>query len=84
MLAGGQKFYYLDFETAMFLLGGGSNGRYYDAATGRFVSEDRIRYGAWRFSGNGSPGKKSFAEASPTIESLLLNRSLKRTLPLNC
>jgi hypothetical protein len=40
MLAGGKKQYYLDFETAMYLLGSGNNGRYCDAAAGRFVSED--------------------------------------------
>ena len=40
MLAGGKKQYYLDQETALYLLGSGNNGRYYDAATGRFLSED--------------------------------------------
>ena len=40
MMAGGKKQYYLDMESALYLLGGGNNGRYYDAATGRFLSED--------------------------------------------
>ena len=40
MMAGGKKQYYLDMESALYLLGGGNNGRYYDAATGRFMSED--------------------------------------------
>ncbi len=38
--AGGKKQYYLDQEIALYLLGGGNNGRYYDAVTGRFLSED--------------------------------------------
>ena len=38
--AGGKKQYYLDQEMALYLLGSGNNGRYYDAATGRFLSED--------------------------------------------
>ena len=38
--AGGKKQYYLDQEIALYLLGSGNNGRYYDAATGRFLSED--------------------------------------------
>ncbi len=40
MMAGGKKQYYLGMESALYLLGGGNNGRYYDAATGRFLSED--------------------------------------------
>ena len=40
MLAGGKKQYYLDQEIALYLLGSGNNGRYYDATTGRFLSED--------------------------------------------
>ena len=40
MMAGGKKQYYRDMESALYLLGGGNNGRYYDAATGRFLSED--------------------------------------------
>ncbi len=40
MLAGGKKQYYLDQEIALYLLGSGNNGRYYDASAGRFVSED--------------------------------------------
>ena len=40
MLAGGKKQYYLDQEIALYLLGSGDNGRYYDATTGRFLSED--------------------------------------------
>ena len=43
MLAGGKKQYYFDPETRLHLLGTGTNGRYYDAATGRFTSEDPIR-----------------------------------------
>jgi len=43
MMAGGKKQYYLDMESALYLLGGGNNGRYYDAATGRFLSEDPTR-----------------------------------------
>jgi uncharacterized protein RhaS with RHS repeats len=49
MMAGGKKHYYLDLETGVYLLGGGNSdggGRYYDAATGRFLSEDPKR--AWR------------------------------------
>ena len=38
--AGGKKQYYLDQEIALYLLGSGNNGRYYDAAAGRFLSED--------------------------------------------
>ena len=38
--AGGKKQYYLDQEIALYLLGSGNNGRYYDAVTGRFLSED--------------------------------------------
>ncbi len=38
--AGGKKQYYLDQEIALYLLGGGNNGRYCDAAAGRFLSED--------------------------------------------
>jgi RHS repeat-associated protein len=38
--AGGKKQYYLDQEIALYLLGSGNNGRYYDATTGRFLSED--------------------------------------------
>ncbi|NNM88460.1 MAG: hypothetical protein HKL95_08065 [Phycisphaerae bacterium] len=40
MLAGGKKQYYLDQEIALYLLGSGNKGRYYDATTGRFLSED--------------------------------------------
>ncbi|NNM87187.1 MAG: hypothetical protein HKL95_01575, partial [Phycisphaerae bacterium] len=40
MLAGGKKQYYLDMEIALYLLGCGNNGRYYDPVTGRFLSED--------------------------------------------
>lgn len=36
----GRKQYYLDQEIALYLLGAGNNGRYYDAAAGRFLSED--------------------------------------------
>jgi RHS repeat-associated protein len=49
MLAGGKKQYYLDMETSLYLLGSGQTaggGRYYDAAVGRFVSEDPIRHQA--------------------------------------
>ena len=38
--AGGKKQYYLDQEIALYLLGSGNNGRYCDAAAGRFLSED--------------------------------------------
>ncbi|HXE56245.1 MAG TPA: hypothetical protein VN541_24675 [Tepidisphaeraceae bacterium] len=44
MLAGGEKQYYLDDETQLYLLGTGTNGRYYDPAVGRFISEDPIRH----------------------------------------
>ena len=43
MGAMGQKQYYFDPETQLYLLGMGTNGRYYDAATGQFISEDPIR-----------------------------------------
>jgi RHS repeat-associated protein len=43
MGAMGQKQYYLDLETQLYLLGTGTNGRYYDAAAGRFISEDPVR-----------------------------------------
>jgi RHS repeat-associated protein len=43
MGAMGQKQYYLDPETQLYLLGTGTNGRYYDPATGQFISEDPIR-----------------------------------------
>ena len=49
MLAGGRKQYYLDLETSLYLLGAGQTaggGRYYDAAAGRFTSEDPIRHQA--------------------------------------
>lgn len=49
MLAGGKKQYYLDMETSLYLLGTGQTGgggRYYDAAVGRFTSEDPIRHQA--------------------------------------
>jgi RHS repeat-associated protein len=47
MLAGGKKHYYLDSETSLYLLGSGNTdggGRYYDAATARFTSEDPDRH----------------------------------------
>ncbi len=58
MMAGGKKQYYLDMESALYLLGGGNNGRYYDAATGRFLSEDPTREAGgddnlYRYAGNG-------------------------------
>ena len=43
MGAMGQKQYYLDAETQLYLLGTGTNGRYYDPNTARFVSEDPTR-----------------------------------------
>ena len=43
MGAMGQKQYYFDSETQFYLLGSGTNGRYYDANTARFVSEDPVR-----------------------------------------
>ncbi len=62
MGAGGQKQYYLDPETGLYLLGMGGNGhtaggRYYDPATGRFLSEDPIRFASgdpnfFRYVGN--------------------------------
>jgi RHS repeat-associated protein len=42
----GQKQYYLDAETELYLLGGGSGGRYYDDKTAHFMSEDPIRHDA--------------------------------------
>jgi RHS repeat-associated protein len=39
----GQKQYYLDLETQFFLLGTGSDGRYYDPSVARFIAEDPIR-----------------------------------------
>ena len=55
--AGGKKQYYLDQEMALYLLGGGNNGRYYDAATGRFLSEDPTKEAGgdanlFRYAGN--------------------------------
>ena len=57
MLAGGKKQYYLDQEIALYLLGSGNNGRYYDAATGRFLSEDPAKEAGgdenlYRYAGN--------------------------------
>jgi RHS repeat-associated protein len=57
MGAWGQKQYYLDPETQLFLLGSGTDGRYYDPSTGRFLSEDPIRWDAgdenlYRLTGN--------------------------------
>jgi RHS repeat-associated protein len=60
MLAGGRKQYYLDLETSLYLLGAGQTaggGRYYDAAAGRFTSEDPVRHQAgdpnlYRYVGN--------------------------------
>ena len=57
MLAGGRKQYYLDQEIALYLLGSGNNGRYYDAAAGRFLSEDPTREAGgdadlYRYAGN--------------------------------
>jgi RHS repeat-associated protein len=57
MMAGGKKQYYLDMESALYLLGGGNNGRYYDAATGRFLSEDPTKEtggdeNLYRYAGN--------------------------------
>jgi RHS repeat-associated protein len=43
---GGQKGYYFDRDLALYLLGIGDNGRHYDAAAGRFTSEDPIRQAA--------------------------------------
>ena len=56
-MAGGKKQYYLDMESALYLLGGGNNGRYYDAATGRFLSEDPTKEAGgdenlFRYAGN--------------------------------
>ena len=48
MGAMGQKQYYFDPETQLYLLGMGTNGRYYDAATGQFISEDPIRQAGGR------------------------------------
>ena len=55
--AGGKKQYYLDREIALYLLGSGNNGRYYDAATGRFLSEDPTKESGgdsslFRYAGN--------------------------------
>ena len=57
MLAGGKKQYYLDQEIALYLLGSGNNGRYYDATTGRFLSEDPTKEAGgdsnlFRYTGN--------------------------------
>jgi len=41
MLAGGRKQYYLDPETALYLLGSGNDGRYYDPATARSSAKTR-------------------------------------------
>ncbi len=49
MLAGGKKQYYLDAETELYLLGSGNaqgGGRYYDAHSARFLSEDPDRHEA--------------------------------------
>jgi RHS repeat-associated protein len=40
----GQKGYYRDDTLDLYLLGGGNGGRYYDAAQGRFISEDPKRH----------------------------------------
>ena len=54
---GGQKQYYLDAETELYLLGSGNNGRYYDPNTARFASEDPTRQASgdenlYRYVGN--------------------------------
>ncbi len=62
MLAGGQKQYYFDSETELYLLGtgnGSGGGRYYDATVGRFVSEDVKRQGA------GNPNLFGYVENNP-------------------
>jgi RHS repeat-associated protein len=58
-LSGGKKGYYLDMETALYLLGSGSDGRYYDPLTARFVNEDPER------EAKGNPNLFMYAENDP-------------------
>ncbi len=44
LLWGGQKGYYYDADTQLYLLGAGTTGRWYDPATGKFLSEDPTRH----------------------------------------
>ena len=46
LLWGGQKGYYFDADTQLYLLGAGTTGREYDPSTGKFLSEDPTRYAA--------------------------------------
>jgi RHS repeat-associated protein len=59
MIAGGKKQYYLDLETALYLLGSGMNGRYYDPATARFMSENPQRHRA------GDPNLFAYVQNDP-------------------
>ncbi len=60
----GQKGYYLDAETQLYLLGGGGgSARYYDPVPGRFISQDRIGMGGgdanlFRYCGNDPVNKR--------------------------
>jgi RHS repeat-associated protein len=60
----GQKGYYLDPETQLYLLGGGGgSARYYDPVPGRFVSQDRTGMAGgdanfFRYCGNDPVNKK--------------------------
>jgi RHS repeat-associated protein len=60
----GQKGYYLDPETQLYLLGGGGgSARYYDPVPGRFVSQDRTGMAGgdanfYRYCGNDPVNKK--------------------------
>ena len=55
----GQKQYYRDAETELYLLGGGTNGRYYDPKLGRFVSEDPVRQAG------GDPNLYPYVQGNP-------------------
>ncbi|NNM87189.1 MAG: hypothetical protein HKL95_01585, partial [Phycisphaerae bacterium] len=67
MLAGGKKQYYLDMEIALYLLGCGNNGRYYDPVVGRFLCEDPAAKDGGRETGVGSAaGTAGVSPASST------------------
>ncbi len=68
---GGQKMYYQDTETGLYLLGMGTNGRYYDPATGRFITEDPMGLAAgdinlYTYVGNNPVSRNDPSGTEPT------------------